>query len=485
VRRLRPAGLRAAIAVPAGVAALAAATVTAQAAPIARGIYLDRPESNRVAAGNLVYQRVTAAGATIARFTVFWRDVAPAKLPRTWQPRNPADPNYAWGEVDLKIRRAVANGLTPMVTILAAPRWAQGGTAADDLSSNRPSPAALAQFATAIARRYSGTFRDLPRVRYWQTWNEPNITAYLEPQWVNGRAASPDLYAQMLNAFADAIHAAAPGNVVISAGLTAFALDYRTVKSIGPLRFMRELLCMSGGAHPHPVCDRKVKFDIWAHHPYTSGGPFHRAARPDDVSLGDLPKMRTLLQAAVRAGHIISNGRVGFWVTEFSWDSKPPDRKGVPAALQARWTAEALHQMWLSGVTTVVWLMLRDDRYPGSPLQAGLYYRAGKVANDKPKPALTAFSFPFVAYLERKGISIWGETPRQRPGLIAVERQRAGSGGWQRVGTLRAHSGVFKGTVRVAAAPEDRLRARLLGTSLQSLAFSLTVPRDRPVKPFG
>jgi hypothetical protein len=469
----------------AALAALAAATGTAQAAPIARAVYLDRPEGNRVAASNLVYQRVAAAGATIVRFTVTWRDVAPAKLPASWNPRSPADPHYTWGEVDLKIRRAIDNHLTPLVTILGAPAWAQQGRVADDLSSNRPSPAALAQFATAIAHRYSGRFHGLPRVRYWQAWNEPNISAYLEPQWLNGRDVSPDWYRQMLNAFADAVHAAAPGNVVVSAGLTAFARTHGSVKSIGPLRFMRELLCMSGGAHPRPVCNAKVKLDIWAHHPYTSGGPFHHAVNPDDVSLGDLPKMKTLLQAAARAGHIISQGPIRFWVTEFSWDSKPPDKHGVPVALHARWTAEALHQMWLAGVTAVVWLMLRDDAYPGSPLQAGLYYRGRTVADDKPKPALTAFQFPFVAYLTPKGVSFWGETPRQRAGVIVIERQRAGSGSWQTVRTLKAHSGVFDGTLHLSAKPTDSLRARLRGTSLQSLAFSLTEPPDRPVHPFG
>jgi histidinol-phosphate/aromatic aminotransferase/cobyric acid decarboxylase-like protein len=41
------------------------------------------------------------------------------------------------------------------------------------------------------------------------------------------------------------------------------------------------------------------------------------------VSLGDLPKLRRTLAAAVRARHVSSRGSPRIWVTEFSWDSSP------------------------------------------------------------------------------------------------------------------------------------------------------------------
>ena len=90
---------------------------------------------------------------------------------------------------------------------------------------------------------------------------------------------------------------------------------------------------MSAGDHPHPTCAKTIQFDIWAHHPYTSGGPTHKALNPDDVSIGDLPEMKRLLDAAVKARTTsVSRQRIRFWVTEFSWDSQPGDPKGVPAA---------------------------------------------------------------------------------------------------------------------------------------------------------
>jgi hypothetical protein len=92
-------------------------------------------------------------------------------------------------------------------------------------------------------------------------------------------------------------------------------------KRWGPLTFMRELLCLS--RELRPTCRQRVRFDVWSHHPYTSGGPTHEAQLPDDASLGDLPEVRRVLDAAVRAGHVRSRGKPRFWVTEFSWDSKP------------------------------------------------------------------------------------------------------------------------------------------------------------------
>ncbi|MEP7180441.1 MAG: hypothetical protein ABI775_15240, partial [Pseudonocardiales bacterium] len=100
-------------------------------------------------------------------------------------------------------------------------------------------------------------------------------------------------------------------------------------EAVAPLRFMRELLCLSKGANPHRVCTKQAHFDAWGVHPYTSGGPTHHAAGPDDVSLGDLPDVRRLLDAGVQAETIRSRRPVQLWATEFSWDSNPPDPRGV------------------------------------------------------------------------------------------------------------------------------------------------------------
>jgi hypothetical protein len=245
---------------------------------------------------------------------------------------------------------------------------------------------------------------------------------------------------------------------------------------------MRSLLCLSEGASPHPTCSTRVRFDIWSTHPYTAGGPTHHAYRANDVSLGDLPEMKAVLDAAVRTGRIVSKQPVRFWVTEFSWDSAPPDPLGVPAALEARWVAEALYRMWSSGVSLVTWFSLRDRPLPGSPYQSGLYFQSSSYARSRPKPALTAFRFPFVAFVRSNKVFVWGRTPTRASGSVVVEQQR--SSGWRRVAVLQADRfGIFSDELRTTT--RGAMRARLATGGTRSLAFSLKRVPDRVFQPFG
>ena len=107
--------------------------------------------------------------------------------------------------------------------------------------------------------------------------------------------------------------------------------------------------------------------------------------------------MHALLLAAKRQGTVVSNGQPAFWVTEFSWDTKPPDPKGVPQRLHARWVSEALFRMWSAGVSAVIWFRLQDDPLRVSPYQSGFF-----TTNGQAKYSLEAFRFPFVAF-EREG----------------------------------------------------------------------------------
>jgi hypothetical protein len=246
---------------------------------------------------------------------------------------------------------------------------------------------------------------------------------------------------------------------------------------------MREMLCMSGGANPRPTCSEKTEFDVWAHHPYTYGGPTHSAFHPDDVSMGDLGEMRRLLVAAQAAGHIQARQKVGYWVTEFSYDSQPADPKGLSPTLHARWVSEALYRMWSNGVSLVTWFLLRDQPFPQEMFQSGLYMRgANGIASDKPKPALKAFRFPFVAFRQKnETITFWGRTPAGVKKAVDVEQRR---GGWKRVATPTVDRyGIFSG--RVNARGAGALRARLVDRSDTSVPFSLTVPKDFRFCPWG
>jgi len=423
--------------------------------------------------------RTRTTGASLARVVLYWSSVAPSQ---PGDPEDPEDPVYQWQGVDRQVASVTRAGLDPVLSVSGSPRWARGATVG--LPGTWPSPARFAEFARAAARRYNGSFvpsgesKPLPRVQYWQAWNEPNAGRELTPQRVGRRAVSPPHYRRMLNSFSDAVHAARKDNLVIAGTLAPFGHDSKDIQVLAPMTFMTELLCVSARPPHQKTCSQRSRFDIWAHNPYTNGGPTTRAHSPSDASIGDLPEMRAVLLAARKRGSIVSVRQPAFWVTEFSWDTNPPDPKGVPSDLHARWVAEALYRMWESGVSAVIWFRLRDDPLSRSPYQSGFFRR-----NWQPKSSLRAFRFPFVAFRTDRGVSVWGRTPFGKPGEVVVEA-RARSG-WSSVARIRSdRNGIFSRLLQVPASTA-LLKARLVSPGEFSMPFALAVPPNRPATPFG
>ena len=411
-----------------------------------------------------------AAGATYARVMVSWRSVAPATRPTGFVASDPASAGYSWAGLDAMVGVAESAGLTPILDIIDTPSWAyarrpgapNGGT---------PKAADLGEFATALATRTDGTLG--PPVHVFQVWNEPNLSLNLSP-------VSASTYRRMVNAVADAVHAVDPTNLVVAGGLEPVGhkkTKKRNWNSVAPLAFMRSLLCVSKGKHPHATCHDPVHFDVWSHHPYTHGGPFGHASVPDDIELGDLPKMRAVLQAGVRLHHVVSAQPVRFWVTEFGWDTNPPRPNAASLSLAARWTAESLHQMWLSGVSLVTWFLLQDYKSP-SPFQCGLYFYSPSLDEVKPKPVLTAFRFPFVAYLRKGSVTVWGRDATSDDKIVTIQVRHGKRGTWRTVASIASNRyGIFRAGMRLRASKRDWVRATAVGSGT-SLAFSLTRPTN-------
>jgi hypothetical protein len=455
---------------------LSAQAATAASRPLRTG-FLD-PEAFGGTRPAQSVGRARTAGATLARLFLVWNAVAPT---RPADPLDPDDPAYHWESIDQQVIDTANGGLDPVIYISGSVQWARGQ--AVGLPGTWPSPTRFAEVARAAARRYSGRFTPagesvpLPRVRFWQAWNEPNAGRELAPQRINGRPVSPAHYRRMVNAFADAVHGAQAGNLVVAGSLGPFGHDAEDIQVLPPMQFMSRLLCVSQNPPHRKTCSQRTRFDIWAHNPYTNGGPNRNARSAADVSVGDLPEMRALLAAAKRSGSIVSPRAPEFWVTEFSWDSSPPDPRGVPAALHRRWVAEALYRMWQAGVSAVIWFRLQDDPLRRTPYQSGFFTAGGRA-----KTSLMAFRFPFVAFRSDKGISIWGRTPRSSSGLVVIE-QRSGKR-WTPVARVRAdRNGIF--SRQLPPSRTTTLRARHISPSEISVPFSLTVPGDRPTTPFG
>ena len=422
------------------------------------------------------FQMTRKAGAGYVRITAPWSAVAPSRPTAGSDPGDPNWSGYQWSWLDTKTAAAEAAGLTPFLQIGSAPDWAVGKT-------NTPKIALLGQFAKALALHYDGK-HGAPAVHVFQVWNEPNLSQDLSP-------VKASVYRSMVNAVATSAHAVSGANLVIAGGLDPFG-HHKSKKqkwySVAPLAFMRSLLCVSMGNHkakkrrlrkPHATCKAKTHFDVWSHHPYTFNGPFGHAGRKDDVSLGDLPKMRAVLRAAKKLHRLSSKHGVQFWVTEFGWDTNPPRRHAAPVGLAARWTSEALYQMWRSGVSLVTWFGL-EDHGGKSPYQNGLYFHTSSLAHHaRAKPLRTAFRFPFIAYLGRRAISIWGRDATSNKRLVTIQRRHGRRGHWRTVARIRSNrSGIFKASVRLRASTKDWLRASASGSG-RSLAFSLKRPSHK------
>jgi hypothetical protein len=403
--------------------------------------------------------RAVAAQANFVRLMNGWRGIAPQ---RPAAPEDPADPVYRWGGLDAAIRDASARGLEPMVALTGAPAWAEGPNRPEWAreATWRPNARAYGQFARALALRYSGSYRDprqpgapLPRVRFFEPWNEPNLQAFLAPQWVTHkgrwRPESPIIYRALLNSFARGVKSVHSSNRVLAGTVAPFGdLDPGGTR-MAPAQFVRSML------------SRPTVFDVLTTHPYSVRGPFSPAYNDDDVTIPDVWKLKRPLRRAERAGRISPRGRKQIWVTEVSFDSSPPDPGAVPERKHARWLAETFFVLWRQGVNRVTWFQIRDQEpIPNyaSSFQSGIFFRDGR-----PKLARRAFAFPFVAKAQARGRALlWARAP-QRGRLVFERKTRRG---WQRVAAGRAgRHHVLTRRVRVPKRTVMRVRSGKL-TSL-------------------
>jgi hypothetical protein len=432
-----------------------------------------------------------------------------------------------------------------------APRWA---THDDPATPNRLrteiDPSEYALFARAVARRYDGSFtppRDpgpppppspdsnllngllgglgvsqsapaspppaagsapaepLPAVSLYTIWNEPNLQAFLLPQWQRGPRGwyprSAEIYRDMVLAAYPAIKAVAPGARVLIGGTAGTASAVPGVGSVPPLRFLRALACVDSRLRPIRTggCAnfKRIPGDGWAHHPYSASTLPSRDARdPNNVPVAGLPRLITTLKTLVRRGRL-ARADADVYLTEYGYETSPPDphapfgldRQG-PLLAQAEYiaTRSPAVKMWAQ-------FMIRDlaGNGLGSDWQSGLYF-----ADGTPKPAAASFRTPSFAACERRGrsrwVMVWGRVRGDRsPGNAAIESSAAGAA-WQVQASLNVPAGAVQARVpaTVSVAPGEALvrylpwrprttyRVRWNGANASSLSEPALVPTPCP-----
>jgi hypothetical protein len=281
------------------------------------GNFIFRPAAEVQAA----VARAKALGVDTIRLTAGWssltRDVDQPVKPAGFDARDPAAYEHSrWRALDTAVRAIRAAGLRPLIDIgFWAPRWAAsdpGPRARANVDAQ-----AYADFAVAVALRYSGGFAPppdppgapppaptedqsfiqsilqplipfplpelpdplppprgerafgagaaqaaapagrLPSVSDFILWNEPNHQGLLLPQWdADGRTpASPRVYRAMLRAGYAAVKSVRKRARVLIGNTSSTGGAQRGIGAVAPLEFLRELACVDRRLKPRTTGD--------------------------------------------------------------------------------------------------------------------------------------------------------------------------------------------------------------------------------------
>jgi hypothetical protein len=393
--------------------------------------------------------KTEATGAKIVQIEVDWTSIEPTAPASGVDASNPAGAQYDFTGLDSEVEELAGTGLQPIFLVTDAPRWAMGpgGTAADYVSGGwEPNAAAFGALGQALATRYSGSYPNplvpgttFPRVRYIQAWAEANTDFHLSPQWtkVHGRTVNSgaNIYRGMLASFYAGVKAGDPSDVVLATGLEGYGdAPFTGLQRTHPVTFLENLLCLSPTLKRIKCAGPVAHFDVLAADPYEAFSPATHAVNKFDASAPDLARLTKVAKAAVKAGTLLPHKTKPLWVTEFGYDSKPPNPSAVSTATQAKWLEEGFYVFWHEGVSAAMWYLVRDQTPPyNENYFSGVYFR-----NGTPKPSLTAYSFPFVIMATTgKQAQAWGIAPVG--GTVKV--QLKGSHGWKTIKVLHAGAG--------------------------------------------
>ena len=419
------------------------------------------------------FEQTVAVNAGMIRVNAIWSVIATSKPAN---PRNPSDPAYNFTDADIAVRSAAAHGLSVMMTVYHAPPFAAGANVPNgvDPGTWRPSPKAFGDFAAAAAKRYSGSFDPgagkLPRVQFFEAWNEPNLSDYLTPQYRGTSPVGAKHYRKLLNAFYAGVKSTNKRAKVIAGATAPYGSDPPNAPRTRPLLFLREVLCLRGSLRnlQSASCPNKPKFDILSHHPITlSGGPNTSAISIWDAAIPDFHNVASMLRAAESKGTLATRGRHPLWASELWWQTKPPDPQGVPVRQHALWLEEALYSLWRQGAPVVMGLQLVDG-FGGNGdggIQTGLFFADGRK-----KPAFQAWRFPFVLdRLRGPAVKVWTIPPRN--GRLQIQRKVGKN--WRTIARAAGRDGkILQRTLRIPGSVT--LRGVVGGE--KSLAFSVSGP---------
>ena len=449
------------------------------------------------------------------RITLVWRAIAPGndqdRKPEGFDAADPGDYNPgAWDRWDTVLRLARERGMDVNFNVTTpAPDWATGSPERADIDETyEPDPGEFGDFVRAAATRYDGAHGQ-PRVSYWSIQNEPNQPGWLTPQWVrrDGKwvEAAPRIYRDMVRTAWTALQQTGHGGDTILVGETApkgLLANRGETRAIDALRFIRRLYCLDdfnqllrgseAEAQGCPSSDQTTAFPRdnpglfgstgYAHHPYElTFAPNRPPGRRDWATMGNLGDLQDLLRRIFLRYGQRRGASLPLFLTEFGYQTRPPDRIGVTPAQQAEHLNHAEYIAWRNGsVRTLAQFLLLDDEPPVSAtFQSGL-----RTLQGRRKPAYAAYRRPIHVPDRslRRGqrLTVWGLDRAADDGarpVAQIQFRRSGSRRWRRIGSVRGDAG--KGyAIRRLGAPGTGA-VRLVWNGRASRAVTIRVGRAR------
>ncbi|MHB8691382.1 MAG: hypothetical protein ACYDHH_09055 [Solirubrobacteraceae bacterium] len=421
-----------------------------------------------------VLQKLRTLGVDQVKVSMYWALVAPNPTSRTrpnFDATNPnAYPDGAWSRYDVIVREAAKLGMSVYFMLQGqTPTWARApGRIQGPPLSIMPRLSDWQQFVQAVAKRYSGSFvpagaadtgsaqpisilgiplgpsgssaakakTPLPRVNFWEIWNEPNERSWLSPWYrlVGGRKlyTQPSLYRSIVDTTWSALHSTGHGGDTILVGETA------NVGRLDPMPFLRALYCVgrnnlplsgAGAAAlfcpttPNPgafVAAHPGLFNSsgYAHHPYAFDVAPNKRYGRGYVTLQNIGTMETALNQIFSAYGVSRPGGVPMYLTEWGYESNPPNPfVHTSIGQQEVWLNEGEYMTWQDPyIKALTQFELVDNpgkahTVPGSRLYWSTFQTGLEYSNGTPKPSFYSFQIPI--WLPRavhgSNITVWGQ----------------------------------------------------------------------------
>ena len=457
--------------IPTSVAAIAAVLalllLPARALAQANQLGMFQDDARMLTVPGPTLQTLRELGVGVVRVTLAWNTVAPAKRQAGFNPVLPSSyPAANWGIYDQIVSDAHADGIAVDFSMTGpAPLWATGGgqPAPGNYGEWKPSAAAFGQFVEAVATRYSGSYDpisdtiahgdsdDLPRVSFWELWNEPNFGEDLAPQAIEGSTVptSAPAYRSLLDAGWHGLGLTGHGRDTILIG----NLDARgsngkprpgqpqglpgNFGQTKPLQFVRALYCLSstykelrgsaaaavgcpttaGGSrqfrNAHPALFRASGL---ADHPYPVDLPPTEAssADPDFTEFSELPRLASTLDRVVRIYG--SRTRFPIYNNEYGYITNPPNHSSshfVSPTTAASYINWAEYLSWRNSriASTMQYLLYDPNPTKNVPeyggFASGLIFYGGAR-----KPGYNAYRMPLFLPVTSarpgRSLEVWG-----------------------------------------------------------------------------